>query len=60
MTLNHFETPEAALTYALNTVLWDMREDLSRMTGSSAEDYSDEECAALEDMIADIAALAPH
>ena len=60
MTLNHFETPKAALTYALDTVLWDMREDLSRMMGSEASHYSDEECAALEDMIADIAALASH
>lgn len=57
MQLNHFKTPEAALGFITDTVLWDMREDLSRMTGSEAASYSDEECATLEDKIADIEAL---
>jgi len=55
MKLNHFETPEATMHYAVDTALWDLFEDLARMTGSEAERYSDEECAALEDKIADIA-----
>jgi len=57
MSLNHFETPEAALQYAVDTALWGLREDLARMTGSEAERYSDEDCAALEDKIADIEAV---
>jgi hypothetical protein len=57
MKLNHFETPEAAHAYTTATVLWDLREDLARMTGSEADSYTDEDCAALEDKIADIEAV---
>jgi hypothetical protein len=57
MNLNHLETPEAALQYATATVVLGLREDLARMSGSEAERYSDEDCAALEDKIADIAAV---
>jgi hypothetical protein len=57
MKLNHFETPEAALPYATATVVWDLREDLARMTGSETEKYSDDDCATLEDKIADLEAV---
>lgn len=57
MNLSHFESPEAALEYATAAVLWDLREDLSRMTGSEADRYTDEDCAALEDKIADLEAV---
>ncbi|NKX40398.1 hypothetical protein HGG71_02825 [Rhodobacteraceae bacterium R_SAG2] len=54
MNLNHFESSEAVLEYATATVIWDLREDLSRMTGSEADKYTDGDCAALEDKIADL------
>jgi hypothetical protein len=60
MNLNPFETPEAALQCAIDTALWDLREDLARMTGSEAETYSDDDSAALEDKIADLEAVSPQ
>ena len=56
MKLTHFETPEAVRSFVTDTILWDLREELSLMTGSEAEFYSDEDCAAMEDKIADIKA----
>jgi len=59
MELNHFETPQAVLEYITGNILWNLREDRAAMMGSQAEHYSDEEFAEVEDMIADIEAVAP-
>lgn len=57
MKMNHFDTPIAARQYITDSILWDLREDLARMTGSEAECYTDADCAALEGKIADIVAV---